>query len=110
MHGGSWTRCLICTLNWSPADLCIRRVGTPPSSGGHYNLSQQHDACMLLWRREPEKVERDAEDVRKDLERLEMIRKKRCAGEDFALVELNDDSWEKGPCPFSVFSDGRIRP
>lgn len=73
-------------------------------------MSQQHDACMLLWRREPEKVERDAEDVRKDLERLEMIRKKRCAGEDFALVELNDDSWEKGPCPFSVFSDGRIRP
>lgn len=49
---------------------------------------------MLLWRREPEKVERDAEDVRKDLERLEMIRKKRCAGEDFVLAKLKDDSWE----------------
>lgn len=58
---------------------------------------------MLLWRREPEKVERDAEDVRKDLERLEMIRKKRYAGEDFVLAKLKDDSWEKGPCSFFRF-------
>lgn len=27
---GSWTMFMMCTWNWGPADLCIRRVGTLP--------------------------------------------------------------------------------